>query len=790
MPQPTNTNNDHVDEETTKELPSFPIALLVLIFSPLTIVSAFATYFLFAKARIRLSVIFWFGLFPYLLAFVFFWQFALEQFIASFTVTIPQAVATESPIFPAILTAMLQQALLSVPLGVIAGLGYSIFRWRTRPVWVETKFRLTPWEILRKKKVTKEISLDKNTPKEGMTLGIDETGHRVIQTYAESVAHTLVFGASGAGKTRTLSARIRDAMKNGQGIILVDLKGDDKFAEEVGKLAERYDRSFYHWLMHSREKEYTGPSLNGPASYDPIGRGEATRRKDLIIESRKWSEEHYKIQTSFYVQMVMSVIVANPNTKISTLTDVMRLLDPSALKERSIPLSGNPIYNDLIQDIDRLNDETLSHEQKQIINSMAAQLGVLLNSVAGPWLKKEPTDTNNIDLFRAAHRGEVVVFSLDSSNYPDQAKLLANLIIQDLKTLSSELRSNPAPNPVSVVIDEFSAVGSDNILGLVNKSRDAKMPVTLATQTLADLSQESPTLREQLIGTVNSYIIHRTNIYSDAEELASLSGKVIRKRFNESVIYKTGLLSRGGAVGKGTIEDVEEYAILPKEIQKLAAGEFYYINKNPMRIVKGRGILEDTDAVGVNSDKPKINFIKREVPVVVVEPTVEPIPDVLTFSSYQEASHNPITPVTDSSEQFEASNQRADLNRLKNILNQDPNDLLKRKPTQPTEQEILPVVNVEPAMPTLPSFPKFPQPVKKPVTVPSSPSVVAPPMKTPSLPSRPATPPPAFPTRPAMDSTKPVSPFPSRPGAKPEPVTPPARREQKDPKTIKDDFDF
>ena len=173
-----------------------------------------------------------------------------------------------------------------------------------------------------------------------------------------------------------------------------------------------------------------------------------------------------------------------------------------------------------------------------------------------------------------------------------------------------------------------------------------------------------------------------------------------------------------------------------------------------------------------------------------VEPTVEPIPDVLTFSSYQEASHNPITPVTDSSEQFEASNQRADLNRLKNILNQDPNDLLKRKPTQPTEQEILPVVNVEPAMPTLPSFPKFPQPVKKPVTVPSSLSVVAPPMKTPSLPSRPATPPPAFPTRPAMDSTKPVSPFPSRPGAKPEPVTPPARREQKDPKTIKDDFDF
>lgn len=787
MPQPTNTNNDHADEETSNELPSFPIALLVLVFSPLTIISAFVTYFLFAKARIRLSVIFWFGLFPYLLAFIFFWRFAVEQFIASYTVTIPTAIQTQSDIFPALITAVLQQSLLSIPLGITIGLGYSIYRWRTRPAWVETKFRLTPWEILRKKKTIKEISLDQKSPDDGMTLGVDETGNRIVQTYADAAAHTLILGASGAGKTRTLSGRIRDAMKHGHGVILVDLKGDSSFAQEVGDYAKRYDRSFYHWTMQSLEKEYTGPSLNGPASYDPVGRGEATRRKDLIIESRKWSEEHYKIQTSFYVQMVMSVIVANPNPKVSTLTDVMQLLDPNALKERSIPLSGNPIYTELIHNIDKLNDERLTREQKETINSMAAQLGVLLNSVAGPWLKKEPTDTNNIDLFRAAHKGEVVVFSLDSSNYPDQAKLLANLIIQDLKTVSSELRTDPAPNPVSVIVDEFSAVGSDNILGLVNKARDAKMPVTLATQTLADLSQESSTLREQLIGTVNSYILHRTNIYTDAEELASLSGMVTRKRFNESVIYRTGFLSRGGAVGKGTIEDVEEYRIVPKEIQQLGVGEFFYITKNPTRIFKGKGVLENKTIVENNENEEKKFFVKRTTAVVEKPLPSSSIPDVLTFSTPED-----VTVEHDFDDSFpSSSNQKADLNKLRTILNQDPNMLLHRKPEvskdvheeHNTAEINLPPVPVKkiPDLPALPVREPLPTPVnKKPVF----------PTKTPTLPGKDAVVPQTTPVR----KTPPASPlpsFPTRPTSKTvETVKPPVVVSPQDPKTIKDDFDF
>lgn len=774
MPQPTSTKNEHVDDDVKQDLPAFPIALLVLIFSPLTIVSAFTTYLAFAKGRIRLSVIFLFSLLPWLLILALFWNFAIEQFIQSFTVTLPQIVDNKEEAFGIIVHAILQQVMVSIPLGVAAGLGYSYYRWRTRPVWVETKFRLTPWEFFRKRKTINDISLDKNSPKDGMTLGVTETGERIVQTYQESAAHTIVFGTPGSGKTRMLALRIRDAMQNGQGICLVDLKGDPDFAREVAGLAQRYDKSFYHFTMHSQGLEYTGPALNGPASYDPVGRGEATRRKDLLIESRNWSEDYYKIQTAFYMQLVMSVIVANPDPKVSTLTDVTRLLNPAALKERSIPLSGNPIYSDLIFNIDRLNDEKMDPGLKSAITTSGAEISVLLNSVAGPWLKKDATNTNNIDLFRAAQQGEVVVFSLDTSNYPDQAKLLANLIIQDLKTVTSELRAKPASQPFSVVIDEFSAVGSTNILGLVNKSRDAKMPVTLSTQTLADLSQESNTLREQLLGNVNSFILGRTNLLSDAEELAGLSGKVMRKRFSENVIYKTGFLSRGGAIGKGNIEDVEEYAILPKDIQKLKSLEFFYINKNPMRIVKGKSVIENTEAIS-EPETPRNNFILRTASTIVTPEIVNSeFPEVISFEPITPpVSSNPVANTEDHTPII-STTQKADMNRLKNIL-RDPSELLHYDEPQ------VPEIQQE-KTPVRPVFPQQPKTNVPPVIKAPLPTLVQKKVETP----------PKFPARPN---------FPTIP--KPQEVenktikTPPAlpKTPAIPPKTIinepvKDDFDF
>ena len=718
MAQPTNTNTENLDDSSESTgINGFPIALLILIASPITILSAIATYLTFAKGRIRMSTIFWFILVPYLLIMLFFWEYAVASYIASWVHTIPEMVSQNLPIVEGLIQVFFQQALLSIPIGIIAGLIYSMYRWHTRPVWIETEFRMTPIEWLKKQKNIKDIAADKNTPYDGMTLGIEEYGDRVIQSYEESRAHTLVFGASGSGKTKVLLSRLRDSLKSGQGAVIIDLKGGTDVPDAVADFCERYDRKLQHWLFQDKATPYTGPALDGPAYYDPIGRGDATRRKDLIISSRTDWNEYYKGEASFILQLIMSTIVANPNPNVATLSDVVRLLNPLTLQQRAIPLGTNPIYADLVQQIDSLNDEKMEPGRKSAIKSLESQLGVLLNSVAGSWLQKDPNGSNNIDLFRAAQEGEVVVFTLDSSNYPEQAALIANLVIQDLKTLSSELRRNPAPQPFQVLIDEFSAVGSENILGLVNKSRDANMPVTLTTQALADLRQNSTTLQDQLLGVVNSFIILRANKEEDAKELAGLGGKIIKKRFSESVKYKTGFLSRGSAVGQGNIEDVEEYAVPIGNIQKLRAGEFYYINKNPMRIVKGQCILEDSSKVSHNNEE-KVNFVVREkqkeaTTIEITDSSQIEAPPVEALITVPQNPHNerPIIndivskPLVTPSSGIES--KPANRDRLRQIMNQDPDEFSPRDSKKDAyEEKLLPPTVAKP----LPSLPRKEQP--------------------------------------------------------------------------------
>lgn len=752
MAQPTNTNTENLDDSSESTgINGFPIALLILIASPITILSAIATYLTFAKGRIRMSTIFWFILVPYLVIMLFFWEYAVASYIASWVHTIPSMVAQTLPIAEGLIQVFFQQALLSIPIGITAGLIYSLYRWHTRPVWIETEFRMTPIEWFKKQKNMRDIAADKNTPYDGMTLGIEEYGERVIQSYEESRAHTLVFGASGSGKTKVLLSRLRDSLKSGQGAVIIDLKGGTDVPDAVGELCERYDRKLQHWLFQDKATAYTGPALDGPAYYDPIGRGDATRRKDLVISSRTDWNEYYKGEASFILQLIMSTIVANPNPNVATLSDVVRLLNPITLQQRAIPLGINPIYADLVQQIDSLNDEKMEPGRKSAIKSLESMLGVLLNSTAGSWLQKDPNGNNNIDLFRAAQEGEVVVFTLDSSNYSEQAALIANLIIQDLKTLSSELRRNPAPQPFQVLIDEFSAVGSDNVLGLVNKSRDANMPVTLTTQALADLRQNSSTLQDQLLGVVNSFIILRANKEEDAKELAGLGGTIIKKRFSESVKYKTGFLSRGSAVGQGNIEDVEEYAVLPGDIQKLRAGEFYYINKNPTRIVKGRCILEDPSKVSYNNNEEKVNFIVREkqkeaTTIEITDSSQIEAPPVIVPLAVPRDPHNerPIINEPSSSSQplitpsTGIESRPANRDRLRQIMNQDPDDFSPRegkkdsyeekllppamaKPLPPIARKEIPVLGKEPVKPVekiapAPSFPKLPsKPVSEPI---------------------------------------------------------------------------
>lgn len=614
--------------------------LLILAFiavSPVTVVAALIVYVLFSYIHIRRSVIMVFSA-PIFLGVLIFIKPAIESFIMAWKETLPALVRQTVPAGEGILTMLGQQFWIGLPIGILVGLGFATWRWFTRARWKETKFRRTPWEILRYKRNVEKIRNDEDSPMDGMTLGIDVHGNRVVQTNEEASAHTFIVGGSGSGKSRTAMMRIRDQIKKGEGFLGIDLKADPEFAAIVKIYAERYGRKFQHFTLQDITKPYEGPAPEGNAHYDPLAQGDHTRRADMVLDLREWdaSADFFKKMTQSYFQLMFAVLINNPRPNISTLEDAIDLMSPKYLQERARPLAGDPRFATFVRSIDALNDEKLSNNVRDNLQTNRSQLEIFLQGIAGPWLMLDTKNGNNISLLETAYKGDVVFFSLDSQAYPSLAADLANLIIQDLKTVSSELLRVPADKPFNVFIDEFSAIGSDNIIGLINKARAAKMSVTLATQTLSDLESKSRNLSLQIIGIISSFIIHRANYEEDAKVYAGLTGTTTVNKIRHSVDYQQGILGGiGSGIGTGaaSVEEIDQYQIMPVEIQKLNRGELFYINTEKHRVEKVRVIIEDIA-------NPETGGTKN-----VIQPTQTPVLVNSTYPTSSAQNQNPFEPI-------------------------------------------------------------------------------------------------------------------------------------------------
>jgi type IV secretory pathway TraG/TraD family ATPase VirD4 len=658
-------------------------SVLFFLAFPLAVITALVTYAAFSWGRISYKVILAFvGAYALILLLTGNIVTSVQHYLNSWSgfVGLTSSGFESSKIPGAIFSMLGEQFLFSFLLGGIIGSIYCWWRWIRRPTWQEVNFRLTPYQWFMKRKNIADIKANRNGPADGRTLGVNEKGEKIVQSERESVAHTLVVGAAGSGKTTTVLASTKDYIRRGEGVVIVDMKGSVDIPRIVAGYAKEYGRTFRHWTSQDPRVEYDGPAENGPAFYDSLGRGDATRRTSMIMSMRKWNEEYFMFTIQDYLQRAIDIaIAAPPKEGVDSLQDIMALLDPTELKKRSLNVVGNPYYDQIIEEINYMTDKKIDADTMNTLNSMKRQLGVLRDSIQGRWLRKDPTGQNDINIFDVAHKGEVVVFTVDSANYEHNAKILGNLIIQDLKTVSSELRNDKSRYPLNVIIEEFSAIGSDNIIGLIARSRDAGIPVTLTTQSLGDLRAVSDAFLDQLAGIVVSFIIHRANSYEDAEKYAGLSGKEMKPVFRQSVEHTTslfGAIGRGSGTGRGSVDMEEDYKVNPSEIQALGPGQLIYICKNPNRIEHVNVIVEERNIARDND----INTAGRKAASITLESGYKSslIPDYEDTEKYKVnpavrainlQKDEPVYADSDFSQQVPVNlNKRADPDKIREIF--------------------------------------------------------------------------------------------------------------------------
>lgn len=546
----------------------------------------------------------------------------IHEVFSSIAKAISGILSKNGSVVSSIFHMVLTQSILSLFLATFFAAITIAWKWARAPRWQEKN--LIPGPVLKRrlKENRMKIQVGIESPTEGITLGLSQDvrdprfangkpgapyGDRVVITDDELSAHTLVVGGSGSGKTSTMLVGIRDVIRLGRGLVIIDCKGDPKIPVLVANWAERYEREFIHWSIQDPKVPYNGPA-SGPAYYDPISRGDASRRKDLLVGSQRWDVEYYKSVVANYLQTAFSVMDLVPALDgVDTFSDLADLLNPNKLQSRAynIDAMAQPELTYAIQRVSDLGSQELSG-----IRGMYDRIQTLTSSTAGAWLRKDPTGLRDINLKRVADEGQVVVFSLDSSSYEDTVNLIAGLIIQDLKTLSAELRLEPASCPLHIYIDEFSAIDTVNLLGLLSKARDAKMPVTLATQALADLERKESTFVEQVLGIVSSFIIHRANTESDARIYAGLSG-VVKKRVERIGVEQSsgvfGTFGSTSATGTGYSEERDDYAVSVGTFQHLKQGYCIFIAKSPVaRYVNPVEVIQENENLANLKADPRV----------------------------------------------------------------------------------------------------------------------------------------------------------------------------------------
>jgi type IV secretory pathway TraG/TraD family ATPase VirD4 len=187
-----------------------------------------------------------------------------------------------------------------------------------------------------------------------------------------------------------------------------------------------------------------------------------------------------------------------------------------------------------------------------------------------------------IDLRDALRGPDVVLFSLNSSTYGKLSAQLGTLAVQDLVSAVGDRLRHQSPGQVVaqaiIAIDEFSALGSDNVISLLARGRESGASVLLATQELADLDRAAPGLRDQVLGNTAVKLAHRQDVPASAQTIAQMAGT--QWAWDETERIGSWLLGHSHA-GRGTRRQVEQFVVHPNEIKSLPTGRAVLITKLP-----------------------------------------------------------------------------------------------------------------------------------------------------------------------------------------------------------------
>jgi hypothetical protein len=351
--------------------------------------------------------------------------------------------------------------------------------------------------------------------------------------------HTLVVGATRSGKTVTMTWVAVRSIEHGMGAIVLDPKGDRDLCRELRDAARAAGRRFVEWAPQ------------GPSVYNPYARGSETEIADKMLAGERFTEPHYLRQAQRYLgHEVRTLRRAGLEVSLDLL---VAHLDPMRLEvlARSLPEQQAKRAHDYL--------DSLTTRQQSDLAGVRDRLAIMAESDIGPWLDPRTESAQRLDLLEAVGDRAVVYFNLEADRRPLLAQMLGAAIVQDLQAMVAALQGRP--RETLVVIDEFSAIVPERVVGLFGRAAGAGVSLVLGTQELADLRVPGrEMLQEQVMGNLSTLIAHRQVVPGSAGLISGMT--------ETRGVWRTSHHSSGGY----TRTRDQENALREDEIRSLPRG--------------------------------------------------------------------------------------------------------------------------------------------------------------------------------------------------------------------------
>lgn len=453
--------------------------------------------------------------------------------------------------------------------------------------------------------------------------------------------HTIMFGTTGAGKTRAYEVMVTQAIHRGDTVIMIDPKGDKELRDRMELECTRAGRDdsflFFHpafpkssiRLDPMRNFTRTTEIASRIAALLPSQTGGsdaftafAFRALNLVAQGLLETGKRPSIkQLRYYIEggaesLLVHAIEAHadrvePNwkdgsaepfftkakagkaKKMETITNPDWL---ATIEWYRTTLSNTSNGSEGIDGLLSLVEHNRMHFSKMIA-SLIPVLNMLTSGDLGELLSPNEDDTRDsrqiFDTSTIISGKHVLYVGLDSLSDSIVSSAIGSIVLADFASVAGMIyNSGKKPGRISMFVDEAAEVVNLPFIQILNKGRGAGFQVVMATQTLPDIVARlgDEARARQVVGNCNNLITLRIKDGDTQQFVVETFGqtyiKTVQQNISSAVNSAENIINYSGNSGQSL--SFGEHDLFPQHLLGHLPNFHYIASIAGGRVIKGR----------------------------------------------------------------------------------------------------------------------------------------------------------------------------------------------------------